>query len=82
MPRYFFDTEDGRRVRDPEGTVFPDDHAARREGLSVLGEILRYQGDSFWNTGRFSVIVTEASGRPVVTLTTTAAGDAARDPTE
>ena len=69
MPRYYFDTRDGRCVRDPEGSVHEDDAAARREGLSLLGEILRYQGDEFWKTGRFSVIVKNEAGDEVVALT-------------
>ena len=74
MPRYFFDTKDGHCVRDPEGSVLDDAQAARREGLSLLGELLRDQGESFWETGHFSVIVTDDVGVQVVTLTTTATG--------
>ncbi|CAN5305626.1 hypothetical protein BH10PSE1_BH10PSE1_13420 [soil metagenome] len=81
MPRYFFDTKDGRRVHDAEGAIFKDAKAARQEGLTVLGEILRDQGESFWDTGRFSIIVTDETGGPVVTLTATAS-DAAEESAE
>lgn len=80
MPRYFFDTQDGRRVRDPVGSILADDQAARREGLSLLGELLRDQGEEFWGTGRFSVIINDDAGRQVVTLTTTATGAADAPP--
>jgi len=79
MPRYFFNTRDGHCVRDNAGEILADDAAARREGLAVLGEILRYQDESFWNTGEFSVIVLDENARHVVTLTTRATRD---DPPE
>jgi hypothetical protein len=75
MPRYFFDTKDGHCVRDPEGSILPDAQAARREGLSLLGELLRDQGESFWDTGHFSVIVT-------TTATADAASELPGDPNE
>jgi len=73
MPRYYFDTCDGRRVCDPEGSIHLDDLAARREGLSLLGEILRYQGDEFWKTGHFAVIVKNEAGGEIVALNVTVA---------
>jgi hypothetical protein len=79
MPRFYFDTEDGRCVRDPEGTELPDVQAARREGLSILGEILRYQGEEFWKTAQFSVIVTNAARERIVTLTANAIEVATED---
>ncbi len=69
MPRFYFDTEDGRCVRDPDGTELSDVQAARREGLSILGEILRYQGEEFWKTAQFRVIVSNAARERIVTLT-------------
>ena len=55
--------------------------AAREEAVAVLGEILRYRGSSFWATGAFSVIVTDADGRLVVAVKA-AAYDAAPDACE
>ncbi len=75
MPRYFFNTRDGHCVRDDAGEILADDAAARREGLAVMGEILRYQDESFWKTGEFSVTVLDESSRHVVTLTTRATRD-------
>lgn len=69
MPRFFFHTRDGHCVRDEEGVVLCDGHAARNEALSVLGEILRYQGQEFFETGEFSVIVTDEHRAGVLTLT-------------
>lgn len=72
MPRYFFHTEDGQCIRDDEGEILADDHAARGVALAVLGEILRYRGDEFWKTGRFAVIATGEGGRVVTVLTASA----------
>jgi hypothetical protein len=42
MPRYFFDfSDDGRVVRDEEGTELPDLDAARDEALKTLAGIAR-----------------------------------------
>ncbi len=69
MPHYFFHTQNGDRVRDELGEDLPDAEAAREEAVTVLGEILRYRGAGFWTTGSFSVIVTDAEGRTVVSVT-------------
>jgi len=78
MPRYFFHTENGHCSRDVEGEVLADGKAARAEALAVLGEILRYQGDAFFETGAFSVTVTDENRAEVVKLTACVAspGDA------
>ena len=62
MPRYFFHTQNGDRIRDDQGEELADADAARNEALTVLGEILRYRGRAFWTTGSFSVIVTDEEG--------------------
>ncbi|WP_395944848.1 DUF6894 family protein [Brevundimonas sp.] len=69
MPHYFFHTQNGDRIRDEQGEDLPDVDAAREEAVTVLGEILRYRGSAFWTTGAFSVIVTDADGRTVVSVT-------------
>jgi len=68
MPRYYFNSQDGEPVSDTEGLDLPDDDAARREALALLGEILRYDGRAFWDTGRFNVVVIKENGRTVVSL--------------
>lgn len=78
MPRFFFHTKDGHCVRDAEGEVLTDARAARSEALAVFGEILRYQGDRFFETGEFSVIVTDQDSENVVTLTATVQLDTTR----
>ena len=41
MPRFYFHVEDDRTTHDQEGTVLPDIEAARREAITVAGEMLR-----------------------------------------
>lgn len=72
MPRYYFHTENGDRIRDDQGEELAGVEAAREEAVTVLGEILRYRGGSFWDTGSFSVIVTDDGGRTVVSITAAA----------
>jgi hypothetical protein len=69
LPHYFFHTQNGDCIRDDQGEELPDADAAREEAVTVLGEILRYRGSAFWTTGSFSVIVTDTSGRTVVSVT-------------
>lgn len=76
MPRFFFHTQDGVCVRDEDGEILKDARAARSEALAVLGEILRYQGEEFFETGKFSVIVTDEARAGVVTLTASVQLDA------
>jgi len=72
LPRYYFHTENGERVRDEQGEDLSDLDAAREEAVTILGEILRYRGATFWTTGSFSVIVTDEAGNAVVSITATA----------
>jgi hypothetical protein len=69
LPRYYFHTQNGDRVRDDQGEELADLDAARNEALTVLGEILRYRGAAFWTTGSFSVIVTDAEGGVAFSIT-------------
>ncbi len=76
MPRYFFHTQNGDCIRDEQGEELKNMDAAREEAVAVLGEILRYRGASFWTTGAFSVIVTDAEGQTVVSVTAAASDQA------
>ena len=76
LPRYYFHTENGGRIRDDQGEELADLDAAREEAVTVLGEILRYRGSGFWATRSFSVIVTDADGRTVVSVTAQASDTA------
>ena len=69
LPRYYFHTQNGDRIRDDQGEELADADAARNEALTVLGEILRYRGRAFWTTGLFSVIVTDAEDGVAFSIT-------------
>lgn len=70
MPRYFFHTQDGQFIRDEVGEVLAGDGAARAAALTILGEILRYRGEEFWESECFTVIVTDEDGRTLTKLMT------------
>lgn len=46
MPRYFFNTSDGRKDRDDLGVVLADDHAVRVYAVQYAGELLKSEPES------------------------------------
>ena len=68
MPRYFFNTVDGRRYPDEDGTDLPDLKAVRAEAARVLGELLKEQPQDLLATGRLRLEVTDAAGANVLVL--------------
>jgi hypothetical protein len=69
LPRYFFHTENGRRLRDSEGTELADLAAARREAIAFLGDSIRTRGSPLIEDGCFRIIVTDESEAPLFTVT-------------
>jgi hypothetical protein len=39
MPLYYFSIENGERIRDPLGELFPDDEAALRMALEIAADL-------------------------------------------
>jgi hypothetical protein len=68
MPMYFFNTVDGRRYPDEDGTDLPDLRSVRRKATLVLAELLREQPLEVWESGRMGVEVTDESGAVVMSL--------------
>jgi hypothetical protein len=68
MPRYFFNTVDGRRFPDEEGADLADLAAARAKATRVLGELLKEQPQDLWDTGRLAIEVTDEGGARVLVL--------------
>jgi hypothetical protein len=68
MPRYFFNTIDGRRIPDDEGTDLPDLSAVRAEATRVMGELLKEQPEDLWAHGRLTLEVTDEGGAGVLVL--------------
>jgi hypothetical protein len=62
MPRYFFHTEDGERVRDEEGTELPDNHAARNEAVVAMADLVKWNPEKFWKDETFRLTVTDENG--------------------
>ncbi|WAC60322.1 DUF6894 family protein [Brevundimonas sp. SL130] len=69
MPHFYFHTENGDCIRDDQGEDLPDVDTAREEAVAVLGGFCGTRGAAFWETASFSVIVTDADGRTVVSVT-------------
>lgn len=75
MPRYFFNTVDGRRYPDEDGTDLPDLESARRKATLVLAELLREQPLEVWRSGHLGIEVTDEASELVARLMVSA-GDA------
>ena len=75
MPMYFFNTVDGRRYPDEDGTELPDLESVRRKATLVLAELLREQPLEVWGDGHLGIEVTDASGATVLKLSVTAGGE-------
>jgi hypothetical protein len=75
MPRYFFNTVDGRRYPDEDGTDLPDLESAHRKATLVLAELLREQPMEVWESGHLGIEVTDEAGELVARLRVSA-GDA------
>ena len=77
MPRFFFHTEDGRCLRDEDGTDLTDVHAARNEALIILAEMLKDDPEEFWKDRSFKVTVTDDRGLMLYILDVSAVASAA-----
>lgn len=69
MPRYFFSTANGHRIRDDEGDMLNDDAAARSMAIDILSEILPFQRQQLTEGGRYTVLVTREDNEPVYEIT-------------
>lgn len=72
MPRYHFDSVDGRRDADPDGIDLPNDHAARSMAVRYAGEVLVSDPATLWRRGQWRVEVTDDDGVLLFTLVTLA----------
>jgi hypothetical protein len=73
MPKkFYFNTDNDDRDLDPQGAEFDSTDSARREAISLLGELLKNgSGDVLLKGGSLSVWVTDGpkgSGRTFFTL--------------
>jgi hypothetical protein len=68
MPQYFFHTQDGVRFTDDEETSLADLTAARDEAVKIMAQLVEHEPSAFWETGSFSVTVTDERGLILLTL--------------
>lgn len=68
MPVYHFNVHDGSDFPDRDGIALPDLQAARRQALQLAGELLRDQGENFWNGEDWKVEVTDAANLVLFTI--------------
>jgi hypothetical protein len=71
MSRYFFHVHEHSRVSDDHGIELPDEEAAKRHGVMMLGQILRDEPQTFWVSGRIQVTATTYDGLVLFTLEVT-----------
>ena len=62
MPHYYFNSADGARERDREGTELADDAAAQVEAVKFAGEVLKDAPEWLWERGQWRVEVTNDDG--------------------
>ena len=62
MPRYFFNTADGGRDLDQDGTDLPDHSSARVQAVQFAGMALSDEPTFLLDGGEFRVEVTDQEG--------------------
>jgi hypothetical protein len=69
MPRFFFHVRDGSDFPDLQGTVLEDLVAARREAVRFSGALLNDKPDIFWQSGEWTMRVTDEADLTLFQLT-------------
>lgn len=72
MTRYFFHTEDGRRLQDDHGAELPDLAAVREAALTTMTEMAHALSDDFWKHQSLRITVTDDRGLTLMSLDLTA----------
>ena len=72
MPRYFFHVEESAEFRDDHGMELPDEDAAKRHGVAMLGQVLRDDPRALWASDQIRLTATKDDGVVIFTLETTA----------
>lgn len=62
MPLYFFHSQDGDVVIDPDGTECADYSAAKVEAVRLMGGLIAEQPEDFWGSESMKLMVTNESG--------------------
>ncbi len=72
MTLYFFHVDEAAHIHDDHGVELVDDAAARRQGVMILGDILRSEPQAFWSADQCRVTATRADGAVLFSLGATA----------
>ena len=68
MPRYFFNSVDGKRIDDDRGTELPDNGAARVHAIQYAGDVLSSEPGVLWDGHEFKVEVNGDKGIRLFTI--------------
>jgi hypothetical protein len=68
MPRFYFNSRDGRDFPDHDGTTLPDIGAARRSAVVAMGEAIKDYSHSFWEHPEWEMHVVDQGGDTVCRL--------------
>ena len=68
MPRYFFNSVDGKRDDDDRGTELPDHGAARVHAIQYAGDVMSDEPGVLWDGREFKVEVTGDNGLKLFTI--------------
>lgn len=68
MPKFFFDTADGRAFHDPDGTNLADFAAAQLEAVQILCQLLPGHEMKALGEDGFVVTVSDAQRQPLMKL--------------
>lgn len=77
MPRYFFNTSDGRKHPDEEGVDLADNAAARIYAVRYAGEVLLSEPEALARGHTLDVEVVSEGGETLFTIHTAVSGDEA-----
>lgn len=68
LERYFFHLESERRLEDRDGTLLPNDGAARAHAVQMMAELLSSYVTEVLQAGRIRIHVTDEAAIPLFVL--------------
>lgn len=69
MNRYYFDIENGRSLRDEEGTELANQKGVRLAAVKLLGQVLCDSSGSFWDDPELKLTVRDDADLILMRLT-------------
>ena len=68
MPKFYFNVEDGSGIVDDHGMDLPDIAEAKCEAVRYAGRLICDHAGNFWNSGDWSMTVTDENGLALFVL--------------